>query len=264
VDVGPVEVGPVDVGPVVVGDVGTVVVGVVVVVVDVVGVGAWFVEVGLLGDEGGGLAGSALPADPEPPWTRLLNVVSPPEPDPVSSEADLPMTASKPVSRPKPNANVATELTTTVDQLIGRGAGVEVSALSSRVSGPSIPPRSSRDLIASTGIVSLIACRLRSRECEYSAVPTVATTLTTTAPKTVPATPSQEEATAAEAAARAPATILGRLSSGRGAGVCGITSTVWISVIGPQAEMLDSDVSPPTLLLLRRQLGPVRADQTDH
>jgi hypothetical protein len=247
VEVGSVDVGPVEVGPVVVGVVGPVVVGVVVVGAVVVGDGlVGDVGVGLLGDVDDGLAGSDLPEEPEPPPTRLLRVVSP-EPDPVSSDADLPTAASKPVRTAKPNARVATQLTATVDQLIGRRTGVEVAALSSRVSGPATPPRSARDLVANTGIVSLIAYWLRSRECEYSAVPTVAMTLTTTAPKTVPATPNQDEATAAEAAARAPATILGRLSSRRGAEVGGITSTVWIPVVGPQTETPDSDVSPPTL-----------------
>lgn len=157
VDVGAVEVGPVDVGPVVVGDVGLVLVGVVVVgpvVAGEVGVGV----VGAPTDVGvDGRRGVVSLECCVPPPTRLLSVVSAPEPDPVSSDADLPIAASKPVRIPKPSARVATQLTKTVDQLIGRLSGAAAAALNSSVSGPSTGSRSARDRGASTGIVSLIA-----------------------------------------------------------------------------------------------------------
>jgi len=163
-EVGPVDVGPVDVGPVVVGVVGAVVVGMPVVGAAVVG--DWVegdVDVGAAGGVDDGLVGSEVD-EPEPPSTRRLRVVSPPEPDPVSSDADWPMTASKPVRTAKPRARVATQLTKTVDQLTGRRAGVEVPTLNSTVSGPSTGLRSARTRVANTGIVSLIASWLRSKE----------------------------------------------------------------------------------------------------
>ena len=67
----------------------------------------------------------------------------------------------------------------------------------------------------STGSVSRITCELRSRLCLYRAELTDTTMLATTAPVTVPATPSQEAATAADAAASAPASSCGMLSSRR-------------------------------------------------
>jgi hypothetical protein len=141
------DVGEVEPGSLVVGEVGGAVVGSVV-GSDVVGA----VEVGL-DDEGleGVVEGVLGPLFAGwlllVPSTRLPIVVPPPEDDPVSWAADLPSTASKPVSTPKPSTSVATQLTATVAQLIGRGgrpapdcarAESEPATESTTVSGPTM------------------------------------------------------------------------------------------------------------------------------
>ncbi|MBA2573928.1 MAG: hypothetical protein H0V02_03965 [Nocardioidaceae bacterium] len=65
------------------------------------------------------------------------------------------------------------------------------------------------------GKVSRIACVLRWMGWMTRAVLIDATTLITTAPKTVPATPSDDAASAAAAVASAPARIWGTLTSKR-------------------------------------------------
>jgi hypothetical protein len=173
VDVGSVVVGAVDDGPVGVGDVGTVVVGTVVVGAVVAGevvVGAVVVGDVVAGDVGvevvegdeEGPCGEVSPAVFVPAPTRVPRVVLPPEPAPVSSAADSPTTASKPVSAPSPRTRVATQLTATVGQLIGRRRGLDDARSSSSVSGTEVEPGSTRGRVGServvnTGRVSLIA-----------------------------------------------------------------------------------------------------------
>jgi hypothetical protein len=176
VDVGSVVVGAVDDGPVVVGDVGTVVVGTVVVGVVVVGavvvgeVVAGDVGVAVVDGDEEGASGEVSPAVFAPPPTRLPSVVLPPDPAPVSSAADWPTTASKPVSAPSPRTRVATQLTATVGQLTGRRCGVDDATSTSSVSGTDVEPwstlgRVGSERVANTGRVSLIASWLRSSEC---------------------------------------------------------------------------------------------------
>ncbi len=162
------EVGDVVVGDVVVGDVGVVVTGDV--VVGEVGVGAVSVGRVTVGCEGP--LGSWW-LQPPPPSTIEPSVVPLVELDPVSSEADLPVSASKPVSTPSPSARVATQLTRTVAQLTGGRTGSAVTALISNVSGQlstesgSCPRLRERcDRVANAGRVSLMASWLRTSECE--------------------------------------------------------------------------------------------------
>ena len=175
----------------------------------VVGPGSGAVDRGVGASPSGRGVSSAASGDSS--LTRRDTVVPPPpspSPEPVRVDAGLPTSASKAVSSARPSTQVAVAVTTRAGQRRPERDGDDPAAVAPRGRGR----RGGRAVARSIGSVSRRTFELRSSEWLYIAVPTVAITLTTTAPRTVPATPSHEDATAAEAAASAPPTIWGALN----------------------------------------------------